>query len=115
MQVESITGSDSISSLNDSQLNKVISHLQSMVGQERAAKMKSYSSTLRLPNLGQRAMVKCLMIQLTAALQLNNPDAYLNGISNKSYSKDYKRLNYKEIQGVIEALKFILRRTKPPV
>lgn len=114
--VGSITGSNSISSLTDSQLDEVISAL--IMEQRKITRSKSQNRSalkkagvLYLPTPEQKDMITSLLNQLTPVLNLRNQDAYLESICKRTYRKSYKLLSLTQTQSLIETLKSILYRS----
>ena len=113
--VESVTGKDSISELNVLELETVVRNLQDAL---RRQKNKTYQHNTRNRKAGveylktpeQKTLIKDYLEKLTGKLKLNKPDFYLEAICRKTFRKDYQRLNRRETQRLIEALKSIYKR-----
>ena len=109
LQILQATGKDSISALSEPQLDKAIHHLKVLLAKQRSTSVRNLPR-LQLPTPSQRKKVELLLQQINSHVPLHDPEAYLNGVANKSYQKAYKALNRQQLQGVIEALKVILNR-----
>jgi len=115
--VESITGSDSIAALSMQQLNEVIYHLLKQLKKQKVAGYRKNTQQSRdgvafMPTPDQRDHVITLLRQITPVLKLYNPNGYLQAICKKTFRKEYEKLNRKQVQNLIEALKSIYKRAQ---
>ena len=113
--VESITGKDSISSLDMLELDMVNRSLKSLLFKQNRQKYlenskNSKNGTTYLPTPAQKDLVSDYLNKLTELLKLNVPEFYLESICRKTFRKDYKKLNRNEMQRLIETLKSIYHR-----
>lgn len=117
--VESITGKDSISSLDILELDMVNRSLKALLFKQNRRKYlenakNSKKGITYLPTPAQKDLVSDYLAKLTELLKLNVPEFYLESICRKTFRKDYKKLNRNEMQRLIETLKSIYHRPIKP-
>lgn len=113
--VESVTGKDSISSLDMVELDIVNRKLKEILYRQNRQKYLENSrnrknGTAYLPTPAQKSLVSEYLNKLTVLLKLNTPEYYLRSICRRTFRKDFNKLNKGEMQRLIETLKSIHKR-----
>lgn len=108
--IHTLTGSESMSALSVSQLVLVIEKLE---GKKKAKKITSRGgfNVSFFPSRWQKEKVSELLEGLFRSNVIRNKEAYLQSVCLKISQKEFQKMDGKQIQKVIEALKSIQKRS----